>query len=161
MQQLMLLSEEPPANPSASPDCGRDSKIPAANSCLPILQSLHVTGLDGLSGKTSPVSCHPTEDGILVPSSGRWGSWGMGGPTESWTLNGSESPSAAVVCSLSDVLETQPVQQKYFLSPKACAGILRRAENRGKKLPDTLYQALQAALTPNAGGGEVDSPERS
>ena len=70
-----------------------------------------------------------------------------------WTLNGSESPRDASVCSLSDVLETEPVPQRYFLSAKACAGILRRAENRGKKLPDALYQALQAALTPNAGGG--------
>ena len=33
--------------------------------------------------------------------------------------------------------------QRFFLSAKACAGILRRAENRGKKLP----QQLQAALT--------------
>ena len=41
------------------------------------------------------------------------------------------------------------------MSPKACAGILRRAENRGKKLPDALYQALQAALTLNAGGGKL------
>jgi DNA (cytosine-5)-methyltransferase 1 len=47
-------------------------------------------------GKTYPVSCHLTEDGILVPSSGRWASWGMGSPTEFSTLNGSEWPSAAV-----------------------------------------------------------------
>ena len=32
-----------------------------------------------------------------------------------------------------------------FLSPKACLGILRRAERRGKTLPTALHQALQAA----------------
>jgi hypothetical protein len=68
----------------------------------------------------------------------------MGGPTESWTLNGSEWPSAAVVCSLSDILETGSVPQRFFLSAKACAGILRRAGKRGKALPLALEAALQA-----------------
>jgi len=113
-------------------------------SCLPTLRSLGVTGLAGLSGKTSPACCQATEDGILVPSSGRWGSWGMGGPTESWTLNGSEWPSDAAVCSLSGTLETGVVPQRFYLSGKACAGILRRAERRGKELPLPLQRALEA-----------------
>jgi hypothetical protein len=49
------------------------------------------------------------------------------------------------VCSLSDVLETREVPQKYFLSQKACAGIIRRAEKRGKELPAQLRDALTAA----------------
>jgi len=44
--------------------------------------------------------------------------------------------------SLSEVLESE-VLTKYFLSPKACLGILRRAEKRGKELPKSLYAALQ------------------
>ena len=44
--------------------------------------------------------------------------------------------------SLMDVLESD-VPQKYYLSPKACRGILRRAERRGKALPPLLHQALQ------------------
>lgn len=38
--------------------------------------------------------------------------------------------------------------KRYELSPKACKGILNRAERRGKKLPDELMKALtsQAAL---------------
>jgi len=32
---------------------------------------------------------------------------------------------------------------KYYLSPKACQGILRRAQERGKKLPDVLRIALE------------------
>jgi hypothetical protein len=58
------------------------------------------------------------------------------------TLAGSEWPSDAVVCSLSLVLETD-VDPKYFLSPKACAGILARAERRGRRLPPSLRAALE------------------
>jgi hypothetical protein len=66
----------------------------------------------------------------------------MGSPTESVTLSGGEWPSDAAVCSLSDTLETGDVPQRFFLSAKACSGILRRAEKRGKKLPPLLLQAL-------------------
>jgi hypothetical protein len=57
-------------------------------------------------------------------------------------LNTSEFPSdGAVSSSLADVLETS-AQQKYYLSQKACEGILRRASKRGKKLPEALEKAL-------------------
>ncbi len=148
MNQLTFLSEEPLANPSRSRGSAKASKTLEETSCLLTLRSLNVTGLDGLSGKTSPAFCHRTEDGILEPSSGRWGSWGMGGPTESWTLNGSESHSAAVVSSLSDTLETGAVPPRFFLSAKACAGILRRAEKRGKQLPPALQAALASVAGP-------------
>ena len=144
-QQSTFSWEEPRANPSPLPGSGKGSTTPEAGSCLRFLRSLNATGLDGLSGKTSPASCRATEDGILVPSSGRWATWGMGGPTGCWTLNGSDWPSAVAVCSLSDVLETNDVPAKYFLSAKACAGIIRRAERRGKKLPAQLQDALTAA----------------
>lgn len=68
----------------------------------------------------------------------------MASPTECWTLSTSESPSGAVASSLSDVLETQPVPPKYFLSPKAAAGILRRAQRRGRELPAALLSPLRA-----------------
>ena len=149
-EQLTFSWLEPHANHLVLRDSGKDSKTHAETSCLPTLQSLHVYGLNGLCGKTSPVSCPATEDGILVPSSGRWGNWGMGGPTGSWTLNGCEhtgipapSRSAGDVCSLSDVLETGSVPQRYCLSSKASFGILRRAERRGKALPPMLKVALE------------------
>jgi hypothetical protein len=62
------------------------------------------------------------------------------------TLAGSEWPNDAAVCSLSQALEDS-VDPKYFLSPKACAGILRRAERRGKALPPTLHTALAATAS--------------
>ena len=66
---------------------------------------------------------------------------------ESSMLNTGESPSAAVVSSLSQILEAAP-PQKYYLSRTACLGILRRAEARGKELPPQLKEALliQAGL---------------
>jgi hypothetical protein len=74
----------------------------------------------------------------------------MGSPTEFLTLNLSEWTASLVpfrndesVCSLSDILqEPRDVPQQYYLSPKACAGILRRAERRGKALPPMLAEAL-------------------
>lgn len=44
--------------------------------------------------------------------------------------------------------------RKYFLSPKACAGILRRAEKRGRELPEMLRRALTAAA--RGGASEVN-----
>jgi hypothetical protein len=66
----------------------------------------------------------------------------MVAPGECWTLSSSECPSGAVASSLSDILETGGVPQRYFLSAKACAGILRRAAKRGNKVPEILAAAL-------------------
>jgi hypothetical protein len=52
------------------------------------------------------------------------------------------------VCSLSQTLETGPLPQRFYLSQKACAGILRRAEKRGKELPPMLEEALKAVAGP-------------
>ena len=60
---------------------------------------------------------------------------------ECMTRNTGESPNVAVVSRLSQILEVTP-QAKYSLSAKACQGILRRAERRGKDLPETLKAVL-------------------
>ena len=143
-RQLTFWSEELPVSPSQSLDSDRDSPTLAADSCSDFLRSLNVTGLDGLYGKTCPVSCRATEDGILAPSSGGWKSSGTGGPIGCWTLNFSESPRDGVECLLSDVLEISDVPDRFFLSPKACSGTLRRAQRRGKTLPQQLLDALEA-----------------
>lgn len=61
---------------------------------------------------------------------------------ESLTLNTGVSPRAARGSSLWRILEPRP-HRRYFLSRKACLGILRRARRRGKVLPDTLREALE------------------
>ena len=146
MTQLTFLSEEPHANHSASQDFAVDLLTHEVTSCSPILPLLNAISPDGWFGRTSPAYCHPTEDGTLAPSSGRWGSSGMGSPTECWTLNTSEWHSDADVCLLSDTLETGDVPQRFYLSAKACSGILRRAEKRNKTLPAQLLQALLAVV---------------
>ena len=58
------------------------------------------------------------------------------------TVNISEWPNDGAACSLSAILEANPAT-RYSLSPRACAGILRRAEKRGKVLPPMLEAALR------------------
>lgn len=93
----------------------------------------------------------PEAPDIEVPEKG-WPTWGA--TTMKWeddgawlgecmTRNTGESPNAAAVSRLSQILEVTP-QAKYSLSAKACQGILRRAERRGKKLPEALERALTA-----------------
>jgi hypothetical protein len=46
---------------------------------------------------------------------------------------------------LSDILvPAHSVPSRFFLSSKACSGILRRAEKRGKELPPLLEAALRS-----------------
>ena len=153
MSQLTFFAEEPPASHSVSQDSEKDWMTRVVTSCLPLVPLLQSIGPSGWFGRTSPACCQATEDGTLVPSSGSWASSGMGSPTAFLTLSTSEwnhtlapSLSDAGVCSLSDILEDSgSVPQRYFLSAKACAGILRRAAKRGKVLPEPLARALKAA----------------
>lgn len=139
----MFSAEELPVNRSLSPDYEKDWTTRVVTSCSPFSHLLSENSPDGSFGRMSPVSCRVTEDGILVPSSEGWQNSGMGGPTESLTLSITEWPSDADVCLLSDVLETQEVPLRYYLSATACRGILRRAAKRGKKLPELLAIALE------------------
>ena len=60
---------------------------------------------------------------------------------DSLTLNIGESPKEESVSLLSQILEVN-APEKYYLSVRACQGILTRASRRGKPLPDILRQAL-------------------
>lgn len=60
-------------------------------------------------------------------------------------LNIGESPNEEKGSSLSQILQDE-VPEKYYLSSKACMGILRRAEKRGKELPIELQEALTAQM---------------
>jgi len=147
MKQLTFWLEERLASHSASRDCEQDWLTSAATWPLRFCDWLIAFAPAGSFGRMCPESCQATEDGTLVPFSGAWSNSGMGSPTECLTLSISESPSVVVASSLSDILETGDVQQRFFLSAKACAGILRRAEKRGKSLPPSLAEALRAAAS--------------
>ena len=151
MQLSIFSSEELPANRSLSQDCERDwqTRVETLPSCT--LPSLHDIAPHGWYGRTSP-AFYPTLETLSATSSQDYQNSGMGGPTGFLTLNTSEwnhtlAPSLndAGVCSLSDILEIGDVPPRYFLSAKACAGILRRAEKRGKELPQQLRHALTQA----------------
>lgn len=106
-------------------------------------------------------------DATLPSSFKGWRKSGIARPGEFWTLNTTEWPKDAAVCSLSEVLETwedwgrrNPDKthqdwldylQKFYLSLKACRGILRRADKRGRALPPQLRQALQAVAEGEVG----------
>ena len=67
-----------------------------------------------------------------------------------------ESPRDGVESHLSQILEVSP-HQKYYLSAKACQGILNRAARRGKDLPEALKAAL---LLQSESGGAVTEAEK-
>jgi hypothetical protein len=71
-------------------------------------------------------------------------SWEMGGALlGEYTMHSfGEYPSEEKESRLSQILEAAP-HPKYCLSAKACQGILRRAEKRGKELPKMLKEALE------------------
>lgn len=133
-----------------------ETEADSGSSSIAFLESL---ARDGLSSRTSPAFCPPmrgetlqhcladlpmeyreflTMDGARLGLSEEAGTAPRG---ECWTLNISASPSDAVRCSLSQVLEMD-VAPRYFLSPRAARGILRRAKERGRNLPPLLKRAL-------------------
>ena len=57
-------------------------------------------------------------------------------------LSFGEFPREEIVSTLSQILE-ETVPQKYYLSQRACQGILRRASSRGRTLPEILKIALE------------------
>ena len=64
------------------------------------------------------------------------------------THNIGEFPNEEKESFLSRILQlTEDVPEKYYLSAKACLGILRRAQERGKELLEELRIALELQST--------------
>lgn len=103
---------------------------------------------DGSFSKTFKGFSTHMADGTWRNSRVRWGTSGMGGPTDAWTASTSMCRSAGSECSssptrLADLLiPTAP--PRFSLSARAAEGILRRASKRGRRLPPVLEAALQA-----------------
>ena len=146
-QQLTLLSAEPPAKDSASPDTEEDWMTTVLTWPSDSLKLLHMSAPVGWFGRMSPAALLQMEGGTLAPLSESWGNAGMGGPIAPLTLSISEFHKGADVSLLSGILETGDLPQRYYLSVTACRGILRRAEKRGKELPERLEEALKAAAS--------------
>ena len=147
MDQLTFLSQERPANPSLSRDSVVDWMTTVATWPLSFVALLGECAPAGSAGRMSLASFPWTKGQPSVPSLEHWRNLGMAWHGECLTLNTSEwnhtlapSRSDGSVCSLSDILETGDHLSRYCLSPKACAGILRRAEKRGRALPEPYFK---------------------
>jgi hypothetical protein len=157
---LISSAADSPAKTSQSPDNAADSKLanaPASSSSSHGSQTSLFQPEGGSSSRTFPDYFPAKADEISPSFSRRWPSSGFTtSPGECWTADTSESPNdGAASSSLADVLQAD-VPSRYFLSPRAAAGILRRAEKRGRELPSHLLAALEAVArtttTPNKDG---------
>lgn len=109
-----------PTEEKISEPCWKN--LPALNSQTFQFLDLRVGGADGAKPEQSP------------EMDGAW----LG---DSLTLNIGECPREENVSLLSWILQVD-APEKYYLSERACQGILIRASRRGKKLPDLLQTAL-------------------
>ncbi len=98
---------------------------------------------DGCSLRTFPDSFPRTVAETSLPFSRRWPNSGFTTSLgECWTADTSECPrGGGGFSSLPDVLEGI-VPDRFYLSPKAAAGILRRSQKRERELPVALLDAL-------------------
>ena len=155
LDDLTSSQEEPRAKTSrsrANARVQRKGAEPVPRSAGTTCAWLPSYALELSSGKMSSGVFPQTEDETSPDSWPKLQGSGMAVRGEFWTANTPEwtagqwpSRSADAVCGLSGLLmETSKVPAKYFLSQRACLGILRRAEQRGKELPTRLRQALEA-----------------
>ena len=159
MEQLTLFAVDHLANRSQFPV---DARAFAANlvSCSSTLELLETLDRIGLSGRMfADASIRGT-----TPSGSSFTKWRTSGirisDGEYLTPNSPEYPcgtvteelpdgsvllhSVAGVSFLSDILEQGGgVLRQYSLSRKACQGIIRRAERKGKNLPEPLDEVLR------------------
>ena len=138
-----------PAKTSALQESGQDSQASAAALPSPSLTLLSSESLGGSCLKMYQGSSIPMGGLTLAGSSVKWSAWGIasaGGclmPATGVLPSGAgESLSLPLEIPLLAVLE--PIApQRFCLSAKAAAGILARAQRKGKRLPAALQEALQ------------------
>lgn len=149
----IFSAEASPAKTFPSPDDEPDSQELAAASSTSSPASLSLFDLDGFSLRTYP-DCSPrTAVGTSESCLERWPTSGTAWAGGLSTAVSSECRSDEGGCSssepsLTEILEPpQNVPAKYSLSARAAQGILRRAQKRGRQLPQHLADALQAVST--------------
>ena len=144
-QFQMFWSLDRPANPTASQESVSAWMIRAATWSSSPWELLRDLNPVGSYSRMSPVFCHPPKDETSGFSCEQWMNSGILAHGQAWTRNTVAWRSGGTACSLSEILETGDIPQRHFLSPKACAGILRRAAKRGKDLDQHLAHALAQA----------------
>ena len=143
-ENVNLLLEDHPVKASRLQGEDLDWMIHVATLPSTSYELLRRLDRHGSSSRMLLASCHRTTEGILLPSSEKWRTSGMGALTGFLTLNTSEFHSDGEECLLSDILtEIGDVPQRFYLSQIACRGILRRAKKRNKTIPPSLKAALE------------------
>ncbi len=112
------------------------------DSFMTLSDSLENACQEPLSSKTCTAFSLATEDATSPSYSRRWTNSGMAWRGVCLTAKTLESPSNAAASTLLPFIETQEVPEKYFLSPNAARGCLRRAERMGRNLFPPFKQAL-------------------
>ena len=142
-EQQTLLSEVAPVKASLSQARGKDSQeLPdsCSNTFERYVNSVHV----GLSGRTSQERSQASGGRLTASSCQRWMRSGMVWHGECWMRSFSVWPKDASVCSLLEVLEPC-VARKYFLSAKACRGIISRADKKRQALTEEAQERVGEA----------------
>lgn len=104
MEQLTLFAEDHLASRSVSPESAMDFQG-LLDSCGSMFELFRKSCLTGSSGRTSLGRFRARAGRISDACSEPWMTSGMVSHGEFWTRSSSESPNAAAVCSLSEVLE--------------------------------------------------------
>jgi hypothetical protein len=154
-QNQESLLKDSPAKTSVSPANAPDWLVSVAACIGKLSGSQTKPKRNGSSSKMSLDFSVPSAEGTWVLSSERWLNSGIASVGECWMLNTLESPSGGGVYSSLRAVLQQSVSDKYSLSAKAAAGILRRATKRGKTLPEQLQTALTQVVNQDVNSGHL------
>lgn len=113
------------------------------DSFMNTLASLNPVCPEFLSSKTFRACSLAMEGEISKSLFERWPSSGMAWDGVCLTAATSESPNHVKESTLLDVIETDEVPERYFLSPNAAVGMLRRADRMERSLFPPLRKALE------------------
>ena len=141
----MFGQEDSPAKTSRLRGWGRELGLKGKSlaSFLSLLDYLKKDVPEFSSSRTFQVSSLATEEEISKSSFERWPVSGMAWDGVCLTAGISESPNHVSESTLSGVIETGEVPDRYFLSPNAARGMLRRTDRMGRNLFPPLRKALE------------------
>ena len=141
---LTFGSEDFPAKMSRWREWGKEMGLKESDldSFIDSLNSLESAAPELFLSKTFRASSLPMADETSESLYERWPTSGMAWDGVCLTAGTSESPSHASESILLDVIEKGEVPARYFLSPNAAVGMLRRTDRMGR----TLFPPLRGAL---------------
>ncbi len=141
----MFGQEDSPAKTSRLRGWGRELglKGKSLDCFLSLLAYLKQDVPEFSSSRTFQASSLVTEEETSESSFERWPTSGMVWDGACLTAGISESPSHVKESTLSAVIETGEVPERYFLSPNAAKGMIRRTDRMGRNLFPPLRKALE------------------